>query len=79
MKLILKLPDGTSASIDQADQKWASADPRLAVFCTICTAGEAASYLPHPFLDAARKLAEKLGAELEIVGAVNGGKPETIH
>jgi len=69
MKLILKLPDGRTAGIDHTEQKWRSADPRLAVFCTIATAGEAASCLPHPFLEASRSLAARLGAELEIVGA----------
>ena len=68
MKLTIKLPDGRTATIER--DKWESADPRLAVYCTISTAGEARSYLPHPFLEAAKRLAAKLGGKLEIEGAI---------
>lgn len=77
MKLTIRLPDGKTATADGT--KWESADPRLAVYCTIATAGEAASYLPHPFLEAAKRLAAELGGELEIIGSVTGGKPGEIN
>lgn len=66
MTLILRLPDGRTATSE--NRTWKSTDPRLATYCTVATAGEAANYLPHPFLEAAQRLAVALGAELEIVG-----------
>jgi len=77
MKLKITLPDGRTATAEGT--KWASADSRLATYCTIATAEEAASYLPHPFLEASKRLAAKLGGTLEILGAAPSSKPGTIH
>ena len=76
MKLTIKLPDGRTATIER--DKWES-DPRLAVYCTVATAGEARPYLPHPYLEAAKGVAAQLGTELEIEGAAPASKPGTIH
>jgi len=77
MKLTITLPDGRTATVDGT--AWQSADPRLATYCTIATATEAASYLPHPFLESAKRLASRLGGTLEIAGAVNEPKAGGLH
>jgi hypothetical protein len=77
MKLTITLPDGRTATVDGT--KWSSADPRLATYCTIATATEAASYLPHPFLESAKRLAAELGGTLEIEGAASEPKEGEIH
>lgn len=77
MKLTITLKDGRKAWTERGD--WSSTDPGFATYCTIFTSREAASYLPHPFLESAKRLAAELGGTLEIEGAVNSGKPGDIH
>ena len=77
MKLTITLADGRKAWTERGT--WSSADPGFATYCTIYTSKEAASYLPHPFLESAKRLAAQLGGTLEIAGAVTEPKPGGIH
>jgi hypothetical protein len=63
MTITLTFPDGRKATIGEAN--WQSDSPELAALLDILTAGDAASYLPHPMLFAAKDAAKLLGATID--------------
>jgi sporulation-control protein spo0M len=76
--LTITLPDGSSATIGNAET-WTSQNSILADMLNRRNELEgAADYLPHPFLDVAKRAAEELGGELRVEGEDDSEEGE-IH
>ncbi len=77
VKLTITLPSGVKAWTERG--KWYSTDAGFANYCTVFCTLESASCLPHPHLEAAKKIAGKLGGTLSVDGQPPGDGAGDIH